>query len=205
MNFDQVPNQPEQFRELPQYQMWGADLYYGAAPVELLQDNIIDSVNATSIPCFGYFVLSEMRYHITAYQRNKYGIVQPSNLLALSTIIHESIAQSSLQVGDVEITGARVVLGLERGYGSEELHSLETVQHLYGGAIRMTPCEIFSVRPGMDPYLEQAVLIHFPMGDLQKIYQLGYQLGQERFSVENFETQSAWLVETPHCKEPDSM
>jgi len=112
---------------------------------------------------------------------------------------------------------SRIVLGLyegqhatgRRGEPEGPDYSVQGVAMRLGAGYSVSPSEVLSVRLATDGsashYSEELAEIVFPTIDKQHVYDLGDEMKQERFSVEEFSEQGglSYMVETRWCQEPD--
>lgn len=160
---------------------------------------------------FGFFVLNGLavEYHFTRYPRRKYGLQPIEKCEAVLQKVSDLLMKKdkSVSVAVEQIPSpykTRVILGLQEGYSEgNEVHSLNEVREALDLSVSCLGVQIYTLS-SMRQYTEPAAMILDTSDDVQEIYALAAAFMQERFTVENFISQQAYVVETPHAKHPDS-
>lgn len=139
----------------------------------------------------------------TRYPRKKYGVATIDECRAGMLELANSFG-SELQRD--QATGFRVVMGLIEGYDNEAaIHTVEEVQRDLLSA-RVSSAEVFAIRlqgGAVSVYTEPVAVIEGPLNLIKDVYLLGDRLRQERFTIEDFDDQVSYVVETRFCTEPD--
>jgi hypothetical protein len=140
----------------------------------------------------------------TRYPRKKYGVSTPNECEAGMFGLADKMDTTLLR--DPRIGGFRVVFGLIEGYDENApIHSTEEVQRALPNCA-VTPAEVFVVWPSEDDnptYREPVAIIDGPIEAVRQVYDLADKLKQERITIEDFERNIVFVVETRHCTEPD--
>jgi len=147
----------------------------------------------------------EISYTRTRYPRKKYGITPivdcELGMAKLADMVNGEI-QSEKQV-----SGFRVVLGLIEGYDKEApKHTISEIVAKLGEGALIESADVLAIRFAQDrisTYTEPVVVIRGSQSELPRIYELADEFKQERFTVEDFDAQKAWVIETRFCTEPD--
>lgn len=153
----------------------------------------------------------------TRFPRNKYGPPPTikeceTGMLYLADIFRAEATREGHELGT-----SRITLGLYEGQHATGRraesrgpdHSVQDVAAHLGRNFAVSPAEVLSIRLAADGsashYSEELAEIIFPTIHKQQVYNLGDQMKQERFSVEDFDEQGgrSYMVETRWCQEPD--
>ena len=198
---------PFEFRETPAIELWSARIPFDVE-VEEFQYTAAVFAFETGQRFTGFIEQDESQLYFarTRYPRLKYGV---------STIAEceEGVALMAERLGEMvhpepQTAGVRVVLGLLEGYEQgSRVHEVEEVVERLSTA-HVEQGEVFSVRPqetGVFVYTEPVAIVRADVSAIPNIYGLADEFGQERFTIENFDTRRAYVVETRHCTEPDSL
>lgn len=204
----------KQFRELSPVELWSRTLVLGPHATSL--EKTVAQLSFTINQSFsGYMTRlpngdTPKSFTRTRYPRRKYGQLSDTELnMSTATLKHNlkdaRIINDKARYEDM----FRVALGLVEGYGDgAPTHSLDDVRDLLAGtSLRAVSAEIFSVRPHESAekaiYTEPVAIISGDPSDLAVVYDLADAFKQERFTVEDFSTDKAWVVETLYCTSPD--
>lgn len=140
------------------------------------------------------------------YPRAKYGIATVSECQSGMQVLADNFGVPV--ESDPQQSGFRVVLGLLEDYRRRRPHTTAEVIDALDSSYDITATSTFvaSATPlGPLLYEAPAVIIRSSVSNLSAVFKLAEQFGQERFVVEDFDLSQAWMVETPHCKEPDAV
>ena len=141
----------------------------------------------------------------TRYPRKKYGVATLERCQADMQALSEAFGTTATT--DAQHVGFRVVLGLVEGYNKDApVHTVEEVQQALPN-VSAVLAEVFAVRcleGQICVYTEPVAVLSGPTDCLPGVYTLADKLRQERFTVEDFDRQLTFCVETQHCTEPDA-
>lgn len=194
------------FREMEPITLWSSRLAL-QVPYSEFKDTLIRVAQNTKQRYTGFITKNEeggvTSFTRARYPRRKYGVSSiaecETGMKALTTKFGAIIQPDPTQ-------GIRVVLGLLEGYDTNAAtHTIEEARQALPG-VQILPAEVLAIRltderPSI--YTEPVAVIDASTDDLDAIYKLGDSFRQERFTVENFENKSAYVVETRFCTEPD--
>lgn len=196
------------FRETEPTPLWSRTITCDLSPSEF-RERIVRCAQAINQGFTGFTTMNEngrvTSYTRTLYPRKKYKTPTVEECEAGFEILTQALG------GEVQTSsptqGVRVVMGLYKGYSEEIIPgAMEKIQSQFPkGNVRSA--EVFTVRLEDDgstsTYEEPAAAILANATDIQTVCTLANDLDQERFALENFDTQQASMIETPHCTGPD--
>lgn len=195
------------FREMEPIELWSAKLTFTMPYADFEQK--VSTIAQRVGQGFTGFISTDDDGNVTSftstrYPRKKYGIASLEDCQLKTSALSEELG-ATLQVEEHN-DSIRVVLGLLEGYDSEApTHDVDEIHQELSEA-RVTPAQVFAVRlneDGTSVYTEPVAVIETSAHSLNNIYQLADRFKQERFTVEDFNNQTAHVVETRYCSEPD--
>lgn len=196
------------FTESTPIELWSAELT-GTEAYSHFERVVCDVAENNGQAYSGYIVRDEdlvvRSFTRTRYPRKKYGIIPAAECQDGMNDLANALSWT-LQP-DAQRAGVRVVLGLLEGYdAASQTHSMSEVSTILGNAVVATEATVFAVRQssaGVLVYTEPVAVVRGEASALPAIYHLADAFKQERFTVENFDTQTAYLLETRFCTQPD--
>lgn len=199
--------QAPRFRETEPVGLWSARMDLKLPYIEFEQT--VNRVAQTSGQRYTGFITRDDDGNVTSFTRTRY----PRKKYGVSSIVEcqEGMVALAAELDtnprpSLQQSGFRVVLGLVEGYDdTAPTHSIDEVREELPGA-KVTPAEVFAVRhtqDGTSVYTEPVAIIEAPLDMVSEVYSLGDRLKQERFTIEDFESGIAYVVETRFCTEPD--
>ncbi len=217
------PSPQEQYWESEVFPAWSAKLTFspGSMPYEQFRQTVNTTAEAqrhrytgliTRDPAIGY-VTSFTR---TIYPRKKYPVTRPEDCAAGMARLAESFG-TAVEDDNVAPDSYRIPIGLYIGQDDDSYdrppdHNVVDIQHTLasrGLLSTATLAEVFTVRfteNGTANYIEPVAVIIGPTHEASAVCDLAVELGQERFTLEQFPLHTApqvQMVETTHCREPE--
>ncbi len=196
------------FKESDPIELWSTELV-GTLAYSEFERIVLATAAANHQRYTGYLEMDEdlnvSSFIRTRYPRKKYGVASIAEC-------EEGVMDlaNNLSFGlypDRQIAGFRVVMGLLEGYDTQSpLHTIDEVSTILGKAILAKQATVFAVRHDANDvsvYTEPVAVLQGATRLLPDVYQLADSFKQERFAVEDFNSGTAYMVETRFCTEPD--
>lgn len=208
-NFEKGLEWQKNFRELQPVKLWGADINIEGG-IENFKNSVLNIAERSGKNQFGYFIYSNnegIKYHLSRYPRRKYGAIPSDEEMEKQLT---EILSNSKQKGQKETIPVqpkfRIILGLEEGYGTGKFYTTEEAVAFLGTTFNLTKTEIFTTKLQDGKYIiyqEPSVKIEGNLSEIKKVYELSERLRQERFTVDDFNKQNSYIVETRFCTSRD--
>jgi|GEM_PF-1514992 len=216
------PSRQEQYWGSEVFPAWSAKLTFSEGiPYEQFRQTVNTAAEAqkhrytgliTRDPATGY-VTSFTR---TIYPRKKYSVTQSEDCAAGMARLAESFG-ATVEDDSVAPDSFRMPLGLYIGqdddsYDRPHDHNVAGIQRTLasrGLLSTATQAEVFTVRfteNGTANYIEPVAIVIGPTYEVSAACDLAVELGQERFTLEQFPMHAApqvQMIETIHCREPE--
>lgn len=201
-----TPGNKPNFKDFEPIKLWSAQITTNVSYSEF--ERVTKKLSKSSGISITGFLTKDNNGKVTSftgtrYPRIKYGVTPIEDCESImNTLASELSGEITIQ----KKTGCRVVMGLMEGYDDQATkHDAKEVANLLPYA-DITSAQVFAVRntdEGISVYTEPVAIIEANGEYLEDVYLIGDKLKQERFTVENFDSGLANIVETRYCTEPD--